>query len=190
MNKHTNMFLVTALLCLPVAAIAHPGHAGDGFGAGFMHPFLGLDHLLAMVVVGIWSVLHSRRVWLAPLCFVSFLAVGAMLGHGGLVVPQLEPLVAASVLVLGLMLTSPLGRSTSAPLAVIGAFALCHAMAHGGELGAAGSVLAGIVLGSVILHGAGMLLARHVLQQREAWAHRLGQAVALVGGFLLVNSLF
>jgi len=107
------MFLVTGL-CLPVAAIAHPGHAGDGFGAGFMHPFLGLDHLLAMVVVGIWSVLHSRRVWLAPLCFVSFLAVGAMLGHGGLVVPQLEPLVAASVLVLGLMLTSPLGRSTSA----------------------------------------------------------------------------
>jgi urease accessory protein len=159
MNKRTVMFLVTGLLCLPVVAIAHPGHAGDGFGAGFMHPFLGLDHLLAMVVVGIWSVLHSRRVWLAPLCFVCFLAIGAMLGHGGLVVPQLEPLVAASVLVLGLMLTLPLGRGTSVPLAVIGAFALCHGMAHGGELGAAGSVLAGIVIGSAILHGAGMLLA-------------------------------
>ncbi len=190
MNKPTVMLLVAGFLCLPVVAIAHPGHAGDGFGVGFMHPFLGLDHLLAMVVVGIWSVLYSRRVWLAPLCFVSFLAIGALLGHGGLVVPQLEPLVAASVLVLGLMLTLPLGRGTSAPLAVIGAFALCHGMAHGGELGAAGGVLAGIVLGSAILHGAGMLLARHVLQQRESWANRFGQAVVLVGGFLLVNTLF
>ncbi|MEF8704230.1 MAG: HupE/UreJ family protein [Candidatus Accumulibacter sp. UW26] len=187
MNKRTILLLVAGLLSLP--AIAHTGHAGDGLGSGFMHPFLGLDHLLAMVVVGIWSVLHSRRVWLAPLIFVSFLALGAILGHGGLVVPQLEPLVAASVLVLGLMLTLPLGRATSAPLAVIAAFALCHGMAHGGELGAAGSVLAGIVLGSAVLHGTGMLLARQVLQQRETWTRRLGQAVALVGGALLINTL-
>ena len=189
MNKRTTMFLVAGLLSLPVIAIAHPGHAGGGFNEGFMHPFLGLDHLLAMVVVGIWSMLHGRRLWLAPLCFVGFLTVGAMLGHGGLVVPQLEPLVAASVLVLGLMLTSPPGRGTSMPLVVIGAFALCHGMAHGGELGAAGSVLVGIVLGSAILHGAGMLFARHVLQQHQSWADRLGQAVALVGGVLLVNTL-
>jgi urease accessory protein len=189
MNKRTMILLVAGLLCLPVVATAHPGHAGDGFGAGFMHPFLGIDHLLVMVTVGIWSVLHSRRVWLAPLVFVSFLALGAMLGHAGLVVPHLEPLVAASVLVLGLLLTSQPGHHTSAALAVIGAVALCHGMAHGGELGAEGTVLAGIVLGSAILHGAGMLLARHVLQQREFWAHRLGQTVALVGGLLVVNAL-
>jgi urease accessory protein len=86
-------------------------------------------------------------------------------------------------------MAAALGRATSAPLLVIGAFALCHGIAHGGELTAGGSVLAGIVLGSALLHGAGMLFARQVLQQRESWAPRLGQVAALVGGFLVVNTL-
>jgi urease accessory protein len=174
---------------LPAIALAHTGHGEHGFIDGFTHPFLGADHLLAMLVVGVWSVLHARRVWLAPLCFVSFLSLGAVLGQLGWSLPQLEPLVAGSVLVLGVMLTLPFKLGDTLSLAVIGAFALCHGLAHGSELSAGYSVLAGIVLGSAILHGVGMGVAQAFLKQRPRLALRLGQLVAVVGGGLLLSTV-
>ena len=189
MNKRISNLLAVALLGLPVAALAHTGHASHGFADGFIHPFLGMDHLLAMLVVGVWSVLHARKVWLAPLCFVSLLSIGAILGQNGLALPQLEPLVAASVLILGVMLTLPFKLSNSSALAVIGAFALCHGMAHGGELSAGSSVLTGIVLGSALLHATGMSFAHFFLKQRPRLAKHLGQAVAVLGGGLLLSAV-
>jgi urease accessory protein len=189
MNKPLPRVLALVLAGLPVAALAHTGQGDHGFMDGFTHPFLGIDHLLAMLVVGVWSVLHALKVWLAPLCFVTFLAVGAVLGQHGLSLPQLEPLVAASVLVLGVMLTLPFKLGNPAALAVIGAFALCHGMAHGGELDAGSSVLAGIVLGSALLHAAGMSFAHFFLRQRPRLAMRLGQAVAVLGGGLLLSAV-
>jgi urease accessory protein len=189
MNKCLSPLLAAALLGLPALSLAHTGHGGHGFLDGFTHPFAGMDHLLAMLVVGVWSVLHTRRVWLAPLCFVSFLAIGAILGQHGIIVAQLEPLVAASVLVLGAMLTLPFKLADSLSLAVIGAFALCHGMAHGGELSAGSSVLPGIVLGSALLHAAGMSFAHFFLQQRPLLARRLGRLIAVLGGGLLLSSV-
>jgi len=187
MNKSASPLLALVLLALPVAALAHAGHAEHGFMDGFSHPFLGLDHLLAMLVVGIWSVLQARNIWVAPLCFVSFLAIGAMLGAHGLALPQLEPLVAASVLVLGLMLTLRFNPGHLLALAVIGAFALCHGMAHGSELSAGNVVLSGIVFGSALLHLTGMAFAHFFLKARPHLVRSIGQLIALVGGGLLLS---
>jgi urease accessory protein len=186
MSKRFATLLLTAL---PLAAFAHTGHGDHGFLDSFTHPFLGLDHLLAMLLVGVWSVLHARHVWLAPLTFVTLLAAGAALGQHGIVVPQLEPLVAASVLVLGVMLTLPFRLGLSAALAVIGGFALFHGMAHGGELEQGSTIMAGIVLGSAILHGIGMGLAQFVLKNRPTLALRLGQLVAVIGGGLVLSTV-
>ncbi len=183
--------LISAILlsALPLAALAHTGHGDHGFMDGFTHPFLGLDHLLAMLLVGVWSVLHARHVALAPLTFVALLATGAALGQHGLIVPQLEPLVAASVLVLGVMLTLPFRLGLSAALAVIGGFALFHGMAHGGELEQGSMIMAGIIFGSAVLHGLGMGLAHFVLKNRPTLALRLGQLVAIVGGGLVLSTV-
>ncbi len=88
MKLHRSHLAAAALLALPLAAFAHTGHGDHTFVDGFTHPFLGLDHLLAMLMVGVWSVLHARsnKVWLAPAAFVSLLAVGAFLGQHGLAV--------------------------------------------------------------------------------------------------------
>ncbi len=189
MNKHLSRFVVAGLLSLPFAVMAHTGDHGQGFTDGFAHPFLGLDHLAAMLMVGVWSMLNSRRVWVAPLTFVLLLALGAIAGQQGVTIPQLEPLIAASVIVLGVMLTLPFKLGTVTSLAVIGAFAFCHGLAHGSELSAGSSVLSGMILGSALLHGIGMLIAQRVLRHQAGWTLRVGQAVTLLGGGLLFNAL-
>jgi urease accessory protein len=186
----TKRFATLLLAAVPLAAFAHTGHGDHGFIDGFTHPFFGLDHLLAMLLVGVWSVLHARHVWLAPLAFVSLLALGAVLGQHDVIVPQLEPLVAASVLALGVMLTLPFRLGLSAALTVIGGFALFHGMAHGGELSSGNSVLAGIVIGSAVLHATGMAFAHVVLKSRPQLALRLGQLVAVIGGGLVLSTVF
>jgi urease accessory protein len=189
MKKSLSPLLAIVLLGLPVAALAHTGQGDHGFLDGFTHPFLGVDHLLAMLVVGAWSVLHARHVWLAPLCFVTLLTAGTILSQHGIIVPQLEPLVAASVLVLGVMLMLPFKLVLPAALAIIGGFALFHGMAHGGELSSGSSVLAGIILGSALLHATGMTFAHFVLRSRPQLALRLGQLVAVLGGGLIVSAV-
>ena len=189
MKKSAATLLALALLALPVAALAHTGQGDHGFFDGFAHPFMGADHLLAMLVVGVWSVLNSRRVWLAPLVFVTLLTVGALAGQYGLQVPQLEPLVAASVLVLGVMLSLPFKLGSATSLSIIGGFAFFHGVAHGGELSTGSSVLAGIVLGSALLHVCGMSFAHFVLKSRPQLACRLGQLVAVIGGGLVLSTV-
>lgn len=189
MSKILTRLLAAALLATPVVAFAHSGHAAHGFADGFVHPFLGADHLLAMLLVGAWSVLHARQVWLAPLTFVTLLAIGALLGQHGIAVPQLEAFVAASVLVFGVMLSLRTQLSDRAALAVIGGFALLHGMAHGGELAAGSTIMAGIVAGSVLLHLIGMGAAHVALQRRPQLALRIGQAATMVGGGLILSAI-
>ncbi|WP_306602890.1 HupE/UreJ family protein [Azonexus sp.] len=189
MNKHASHLVVAGLLSLPFAVMAHTGHHGQGFADGFAHPFLGIDHLAAMLMVGIWSVLNTRRVWIAPLTFILLLTLGALAGQQGFSIPQLEPLVAASVIILGVMLMLPFKPGATTSLAVIGAFAFCHGLAHGSELTAGSSILSGMILGSALLHGIGMLIAQRVLRHRTGWTLRLGQAVALLGSGLLFSAL-
>lgn len=187
MKKRASNLLALTLFFLPAAVFAHSGHANHGFIDGLIHPFLGMDHLLAMLVVGIWSVLRARSIWLAPLSFVAMLTVGAVLGQNGLSAPQLEPLVAASVLVFGLMIALSIKLKEATSLTIIGGFALFHGMAHGGELSGDYTVLSGIVLGSALLHGLGMSFAHAFLKQHPQLAKRLGQLVAVLGGGLVLS---
>lgn len=187
MKTRTAKLLVSPLLCLPLAVLAHSGHAEHGFADGFAHPFLGIDHLAAMLLVGIWSVLHGHRIWFAPTTFVGLLALGALAGQHGLSLPQIEPLLAISVLLLGLMLVWPLAPTTS--LVLIAAFAFAHGLAHGSELQTGTAILSGMLLGSALLHGSGMAVAHLLLRQHTVWTQRLGQGVALVGGGLLLKTL-
>src|ERR1700712_4493274 len=102
--------LIAALALLPLAASAHTGVDGalhHGLVSGFMHPLTGADHLAAMVAVGLWGGLAGRRAWpdllWAPLGFAAMLLVGALIGLAGIQLPAVEPMIAASLLVLGLL---------------------------------------------------------------------------------------
>lgn len=183
-----------ALLAASSLAFAHPGHPGHdaagSFVAGFVHPLTGADHLCAMIVVGLWSALTSKRVWLAPLAFVAMLAAGGLLGMSyGAALPGVEPMIAVSLLVLGLMLATRAKLPGAAGAAVVGAFAIFHGVAHGAELPAEASAthyMAGFLLATGVLHSLG-IVAGVALRRRTAWLPRvLGAGVLAYGAALLV----
>lgn len=191
MKTRVKITLLTALL-LPVVALAHTGgdgHSHTGLLAGLLHPFTGADHLAAMLAVGLWSALAVRPVWVAPLAFVLLLTAGAAGGFAGLSVPGVEPMIAASLLVLGLLVATRRGLPLAAAAALAGGFALFHGAAHGQELGgdAQWLALAGMVLSTAALHLAGVGLG-HWLQARHRLAGTAaGGAVALLGATLLLR---
>jgi urease accessory protein len=187
--------LIPALLAAWLAAtpaLAHTGAgATHGFLAGFGHPFLGLDHLLAMGAVGLWAgLVGGRALWAWPLAFAGVMIVGAALGLQGVALPGVELGIAASVVLLGLAaaLRAPLPVLAGAGLC--GLFALLHGHAHGAELPAgagAGAYVAGFVLATAALHGAGIGLGWLAGRGAPAWLPRLaGGAVTAAGLVLLV----
>jgi urease accessory protein len=182
-----------AALLLPALCLAHVGSdAGDHHGtaalaAGFAHPFTGFDHLAAMLVLGVWSALTARRVWLAPIAFVATLAIGALVGSAGIAMPSVEPMIAASLLALGLLLAIGAKLPAIGGVAVAAVFALFHGAAHGQELAGHGALwaIAGMVVATALLHTAGIGLGM-LLRQRSVWWPRVaGAAVALFGVALL-----
>jgi urease accessory protein len=125
------------LLTAPASAHA-VGNSVAGFAAGFLHPLTGLDHLLAMVSVGIWGAeLGVPALWLLPIAFPLIMAVGGALGVVGVPLPGSEFLVALSVLVLGAFVVYGRRVPLAVALVVVGVFAIAHGHAHGTELPAA-----------------------------------------------------
>ena len=191
MNRFLSRLSALAL-CLPLLAQAHTGgaaHTHDAFFAGLLHPLTGLDHLAAMVALGIWSALVLPRVWLAPAAFVLMLAVGAVAGMQGLGVPAIEPMIAASLLVLGLLVAVRRSLPLPAALALAGFFAFFHGAAHGQELAAqsAWPALAGMLLATAALHALGIVLGRALFTRQRWLAPAAGSAVALLGSVLLLQ---
>ena len=187
----TRSLLAVALAALPTLALAHMGaDAGGhhGFEAGLGHPFTGLDHLCAMLAVGIWSALAARRVWLAPAAFAGMLGVGALLAMAGLALPVVEPVVAASLLVVGLLVASRAALPAAAAATLVGGFALFHGFAHGAEL-VGPAALAGMLAGTLALHAAGIGVGLALKPRSLAWSRILGGAVALVGVGLLSGAV-
>jgi urease accessory protein len=165
------------LILFPALAWAHPGHV-----AGFLHPFTGLDHLLAMVSVGLWAAqLGGRWRWAVPLAFVGSMALGGALGFAGLHLHFVEPMIAASVLVLGLAVSLRVKMKWPA-LVLVGAFAVFHGVAHGAEMPPEASKLVyavGFIAATALLHAIGVLGGA---LPRARWA---GVPVALAGLWLL-----
>jgi urease accessory protein len=196
-HRHTAALLFIAISAISPSASAHIGaesHLHHSFLSGFAHPLFGLDHLAAMVAVGLWSALAARRagrelLW-GPVGFAAMLLAGAMLGLQGVALPAVEPMIAASLLVTGLLVVSRLRVPGLVAALGVGVFAVFHGVAHGHELAGSASAwqtLAGILAATVLLHGAG-LAAGWTLRHRSMWLGRAaGVAVALMGGALLAQ---
>ncbi|TXL71452.1 HupE/UreJ family protein [Vineibacter terrae] len=158
------IFLAAALLAATAGAVqAHAGHELGGAVVGFLHPVGGLDHLLAMVGVGIWAAhvatRDRRAVWLVPAAFVAVMVLGGALAVAGLRLPMVEAGILGSVLLLGVILLAAPTLPVWAPMIAVGLFALFHGHAHGTEMPAAAAPLAyaaGFVLATAALHSLGI----------------------------------
>ncbi len=176
---------------LPVLAQAHPGHDALSLVAGLSHPFTGLDHLFAMLAVGMWAAqLGGRMRWVLPLSFVSLMLSGAAFGSSQISLSAIDQGIAASVLVLGLLLAFSVRLSLGASAALVGSFALLHGYAHGAEAptaaGEAGYFL-GVVISTVVLHVVGFSVTRWLAHHQWPTAIRwVGGAMAVGGAVLSV----
>lgn len=171
--------------CLaPAALLAHPGHE-SGFANGFLHPFSGLDHIGAMLAVGLWAVqLGGRALWLLPAAFVLSMAGGGLLA-GAVQLPLVESSIAASLCILGLFVAFAARLPVTLGAVIVACFALFHGFAHGAEMPAHSSAMlyaAGFAFSTLLLHaaglGAGKLLHRVAA---SGLVRTAGAAIALLG---------
>ena len=187
--------LLAALIALGAtgfssAALAHVGDHASGLAGGLAHPFSGLDHVLAMVAVGLWaSQLERPANWILPLTFPVVMAFGAFLGASGLMLPYAEPAIAASVLVFGAVIALALKPSLTVSAVLIALFALFHGYSHGVEAPAQGSVLAydaGFIVATLALHAIGFAIGAAANHAPVRYVARTaGAAIAAIGVVLL-----
>lgn len=180
--------------------LAHTGegtpHEHGAFLDGLLHPISGLDHLVAMLAVGVWSaVALPNKIWQPPLAFVAMLTVGTLVGFTGFEPVGMEVMVAGSLLAFGLMIALvhrfKAGLNFWVMLGVIGLFAFFHGVAHGAELPTDQGLLAmaGMVLTTSALHLAGIGIGHFVLRQRKLLQQLVGAGVTLLGGYLVSQTV-
>lgn len=167
-NSGRNLALRCACVFSALALVATPALAhttkglGVGFVSGFTHPLTGLDHILAMVAVGIWGTqLGKPAIWMLPVTFPLVMSVGGALGIRGVPLPGVEIGVAAAAAVLGLMILLAARPPLAVAAVLVGVFAIFHGYAHGIELPKAAYPLAygvGFVLSTGLLHLTGIAL--------------------------------
>ncbi|MGV8951235.1 MAG: HupE/UreJ family protein [Cypionkella sp.] len=184
------MVVVLALLAQP--ALAHTGEDVGGFMAGIRHPISGLDHVAAMVAVGLWGgILGKPALWLLPITFPLVMCVGATLGIAGVPFPAVETGIALSGIVLGAMVLFALRPPLWLAMAMVGIFAMFHGYAHGAELPSSASPVgyaAGFVLATSTLHLIGIAIGQ-LWQWRsgKVVVRAVGAAIALAGGAFLTG---
>lgn len=187
MNR--KFLFATALLLSPALAVAHPGHDHAGIMSGLAHPVFGLDHLLAMLAVGLWAAQQTGTArWALPLTFVATMLLGGLLGFAGIEMPLMETGIAGSVLALGLLVALAVRPPLAVAAGLTALFAASHGVAHGLELPALSSpwgYAAGFVAATAALHGAGYVVARSLPQVAAPLVRIAGAASALAGAWLL-----
>jgi len=187
MLRRTSLLGSILWLSLPVTALAHTGGATHSFLAGALHPLGGLDHLLAMLAVGVLAGCSAGRLrWGLPASFLVAMIVGAALGASGVNVPLVEAGIAVSLVAFGAALVWKQTFGAPMLVALTAGFALFHGHAHGTEMGAdlsAASYGAGFVLATALLHGFGVLLATRLLLpvSQPTLIKWSGGAIAAVG---------
>lgn len=177
--------LLPIVFLLPGAALAHSNHMGEGaLIAGISHPLSGLDHILAMLAVGLWAALLSgRAIWALPLSFVAAMIIGGLVGAVGLTIPGVEPGILASVLGIGAAISLAVRLPTPQAAALVAVFGVFHGHAHGIE-GASYAILPyalGFTLSSMMLHGLGLVMGRAL----QATTLRLLGGLTFVSGLLI-----
>ncbi|MEJ0022548.1 MAG: HupE/UreJ family protein [Alphaproteobacteria bacterium] len=176
-----SFLIAAALWSVASIAYAHPGHIGaDSFSAGFMHPLTGVDHMLAMIAVGIWARFVTPGQWWAwPAAFVTLMAAGFGYGAMGGSLIGAEVLIAGSLIAFGAAIALKLKPSLGIGAAIVGVFAVAHGYAHGAEMPAGAHVAvfcAGFALATAALHLAGVALADGLLRLQA----RVTPAIPLV----------
>jgi urease accessory protein len=182
---------LTALLAA-VPASAHTGSLSGGFVGGLMHPVFGLDHVIAMVAVGLWGAfLGPPAIYMLPVAFPLIMALGGVLGILGVPLPGVEIGIAISAIVLGLMVAIAARPPIGIALLVVGAFAIFHGHAHGTELPAGADAVAyslGFVIATGLLHLTGIAFGLLVRWPMGKVAVRtLGALIACAGVLFLVR---
>lgn len=158
-----------------------------GLLAGFMHPFSGLDHLLAMFAVGLWAAQRGgKATWVLPASFVGMMAVGGLLAVKGMQLVGMESMIALSVLMLGLLVAMRSSLSLMAAVLMTGLLALFHGVAHGQEMPLAASpwvYAVGMLASTALLHGMGVISG---MKLRQLYLTMTGAAISIAGfGMLL-----
>ena len=189
--------LTLVAAALPAVAYAHTG-VGEaaGFMHGFSHPISGLDHILAMVMVGVLAFqLGGRAVWAVPTTFVLVMALGGALGIAGINVPFVEIGIAFSIIVLGAIVALNIRASTAVAMGIVGLFAIFHGHAHGAEMpeNAGGAAYAaGFMIATALLHMAGLGLAFLIArfgERQGAFVVRAAGGLAAVTGVGILTGL-
>ena len=195
-SRSTSLRIGLAALAtlVPAAASAHAGSSSAmGFAHGFAHPVGGIDHVLAMVAVGVFAAnLGGRAIWAVPLAFMGFMLVGGSHGMAGVPLPFVEVGITLSIVALGLAVAIRLEWPVAAAMALVGAFAVFHGHAHGTEmpLGTSGAQYAlGFVLATGLLHLAGIGIGFGTARAGARFSRRIteagGAALACVGLLVL-----
>jgi urease accessory protein len=182
--------LILPFLAMVVPSLAH-AHVGfgetNGFFHGVSHPLTGIDHLCAMIAVGLWAAqTGGRAIWAVPLAFVSVMLLGGAFGIAGVHFLFAETGIALSVLTLGVFIAAAVRLALPASILVVGLFALCHGHAHGAEMPATASALGyagGFALVTALLHVAGISLGIGIAKIASAKIVRFAGGAIALGGF-------
>ena len=191
----TAIAVATTSLLLASPAFAHTGAGiAGGFSSGFAHPMLGWDHVVAMVAVGLWGAfLGKPGIWVLPVVFPLVMALGALLGFMGIAFPAVEAGIAASAIVLGLLIVFMVRPPVWIAGVVVAFFAMFHGHAHGAELPAAANAVAygvGFVLATGLLHLCGIGIGALGSSRAGNIAIRIGGgAISVVGGVFLIGAV-
>lgn len=197
MNLHIARAFTTAVVsfALTQPALAHEqaGVAG-GLVSGLLHPVTGVDHLIAMVAVGIWGAqLGAPAIWILPITFPLVMGVGGVLGVLHVPLPMPEAMIAASAVMLGVAVAARLRLPFAAATVIVAVFAVFHGHAHGAELPRAANALAygvGFVTATGLLHLCGIVIGTLTRWPAgERIIQGLGAGIAVIGCYFLAQGL-
>ena len=183
---------VPALLIFasPKIVFAHTGLGGtSGLWDGLTHPITGLDHICAMVGVGLWAAQRGgRSLWIIPLAFLTVMAIGGVLGTMAISIPFVERGIVASVLILGILIAATVRLPLLVSVLIVGTFALFHGHAHGTEMQQTVSGLLygiGFLLTTSLLHLVGIAIGWFARQSAATWLPSYAGAAIVLCGLIL-----
>ena len=188
-------WISTVIVLWPLYAWAHVGSGeAGGFLTGLQHPVSGLDHVVAMIAVGLWGAqLGNPALWVLPVLFPMMMAGGGMLGLMGIPLPGVEIGIAISAIVLGTMVFAEARLNIQLAMVIVAFFAIFHGHAHGTELPAGQSGLLysmGFVAATGCLHGVGITIGLiHRWQAGRLALRGAGSLVCAAGIYFLVRTL-
>jgi urease accessory protein len=180
---------------LPSVALAHiTEDTSGGLVSGMLHPVSGMDHVVAMVAVGLWGAqLGMPAIWLLPVTFPLVMAMGGVLGLLGIPLPAVELGIALSAIVLGLMVALAQRPPLAVSAIIVGLFAIFHGYAHGAELPASAGPLAfsvGFVFATGCLHATGILIGLIIKWPLGAKIIRIGGGAIAASGVYFLAGIF